>query len=81
MHDIYIYIYTAQSCGLSAAIQCGSVAASCGATCYNSGITSSTCISCLGSSYSTCKDCIARLYEEKKQGIKAHCYINAMIIL
>lgn len=46
------------SCGPWGYIKCAVIVARCAATCSESGITSSQCITCFGSLYDQCKNCL-----------------------
>ena len=49
-------------------MKCAGVVAECAAECAD-GITSQSCISCVGDSYDTCKDCFLLAQVIKQQGI------------
>ena len=56
-----------QGCSAWDWVKCGGVVAQCAAEC-SEGITSQSCISCLGDSYNQCKDCFSLALEIKYQG-------------
>ena len=59
-------VAVAQGCSWSTKLKCAAVVASCVSPCRN--LEASDCISCLGDSYDTCKDCFKRLQQTQEQG-------------
>ena len=59
---------SAQGCSGWQWVKCGGEVAKCAADCAQ-GITSSQCISCLGSSYDECKNCFSLMEEVLAQGV------------
>lgn len=47
-----------QGCDRWKKMRCAGTLAACSAVCYASGVVSSACISCMGSAYNRCKDCL-----------------------
>ena len=60
------YYYPAQGCGTWTWLKCAFVVGKCAASCYK--INVPECIDCVGSSYSTCKDCFSRQELLQMQG-------------